>query len=342
MGVKVRKSRGKYYLDVYKNGRRKWIPLHLEITGVPEIDRESDRVAELCRAKLELQQLLGEYELPDHIGAKFTLYDYIEGIASGKGEKNHYGKALNHLADFPGGRNIRLEQITPDWLKEWQQFLLKKRGLSRTTAKHYDDAVRCALNQAVRERKISVNPAVNVKSLPAETVIKDVLTAAEIEKLATVQIPGKLGSECRRAFLFACYTGLRVSDLRQLRWSNIDDGKIRIVMSKTDRAVEVPLHPFAQRQLEPNKGDLVFPLLSRTRTNCIIYFDSWRDAAGVKKKIGWHTARRTFATLAVEAGVDQFVISKLLGHTSIRHTATYSQVPITTKRAAVAKLPDIE
>lgn len=339
MGVHVRIIKNHYYLDIYQNGARRCENLHMTRTGNAALDKEKDRMAEICRAKKEMQLLAGEYKIIDRSGARAPLYTYMEGIASTKKAKNHYSKALKYLAKFPGGMEIRLNQIDEAWLIAWQRFL-QKEGLSSATVRHYDDAVRLVLNQAVRERRISHNPGHAVPGVTVVTKMPDILTREDLEKLVATPVGGELGEEARRAFLFACWTGLRISDIRTLEWKNIDGGKIRLVMHKTAQIVEVPLHPMAMAQLEANEEKLVFPKVGKTKTNCITYFDRWAADAGVDKKIGWHTARRTFATLAVEAGVDQYVISKLLGHTSIRHTATYSQVPITVKRSAVAKLPD--
>ena len=339
MGVHVRVIRNHYYLDIYQGGQRRLESLHMTRTGNQAMDREKDRMAEICRAKKEMQLLAGEYKVVDRTGSRAPLFTYMEAIAKTKKAKNHYSKALKYLAKFPGGMEIKLSQIDEAWLMSWQRFL-QREGLSSSTVRHYDDAVRMVLNQAVKERRIMHNPGKAVPGVTVTTKIQDILTEEDLEKLVATPVNGELGEEARRAFLFACWTGLRISDIRTLQWKNIEQNKIRLVMHKTAQIVEIPLHPMAMVQLAANDDKLVFPKVGRTKTNCLTYFHTWAADAGVDKKIGWHTARRTFATLAVEAGVDQYVISKLLGHTSIRHTATYSQVPITTKRDAVAKLPD--
>ena len=341
MGVYVRIIKNRYYLDIYHQGQRRLESLHMARTGIQNIDREKDKLAEICRAKREMQLVSGDYKVIDTTGGRAPLYAYMEAIASTKKAKNHYSKALKYLAKFPGGNEIRLNQIDPGWIKAWQRYL-QKEGLASSTVRHYEDAVRMVLNQAVRERRIQSNPADAVKGVQVFTRILDTLTKEDLRKLIETPVTGTLGAEARRAFLFACWTGLRISDIRTLRWRNIEAGRIRLQMHKTGQPVEIPLHPMAMVQLEANDDPegLVFPHVGRTKTNCITYFDQWAKAAGVDKKIGWHTARRTFATLAVEAGVDQYVISKILGHTTTRHTATYSQVPLPVKRAAIEKLPD--
>lgn len=342
MGVKVRIKRGKYYLDIYQNGVRRWESLHLTRTGNPAMDRDRDRLAEICRAKRELQLVSGEYSVPDPVGGNAPLYEYIEGIKKGMARPQNYSTLLSHLGKFPGGREIRLKQVNEAWLMAWQRFL-KDQGLASSTQSTYDNVMRAVLNQAVKEHRIPVNPCKGVRGISARVPIKDVLTNADLERLVATPIPserGTYGGEIKRAFLFACWTGLRISDLRTLEWKNIDGDKIRIVMRKTRQVLEIPIHQMAMVQLEANEDRLVFPIVGRAKGNLLPYLERWAKAAGVDKHLGWHTARRTFATLAVEAGVDQYVLSKLMGHTTMTHTAVYSQVPITTKREAVAKLPD--
>ena len=314
MGVKVRVKRGRYYLDIYQNRTRRWESLHMTRTGNAALDKEKDRLAEICRAKREMQLVSGEYKVVDGVGARIPLYDYIEALADTKNARQNYISALHWLERFPGGREIRLNQVDEAWLMAWQRYLLKS-DLARATKQHYEAVVHTALNQAVRERRIQESPAKGVRAISRGVRIHDVLTEDDLQKLIDTPVGGRLGSEIKRAFLFACWTGLRISDVRTLEWKNIDQDKIRLVMHKTEYVVEVPLHPMAKAQLVANNDRLVFPLVGRTKTNSITYFVRWAESAGVQKKIGWHTARRTFATLAVEAGVDQYVISKLLGHT---------------------------
>lgn len=339
MGVRVQIIKGIYYLAITHNGARHYESLHIKRNG-NRSDRELDRLAEMCRLKREMQLLCSDFELPDTTGSKIALYDYMESIGREKSAKNHYTKCLKYLGAYPEGKTIKLKDLTTEWLSGFQTHLLKT-DLSHQTVKHYMDAINCTLNQAIRERKLASNPARNLPLISVKETLLDVLTMEDIQKLDSTPLAGVLGAEARRAFLFACFTGLRISDIRDLKWRNIDGDKIRIVMHKTGRFLEIPMHENAKKYIEKNDSEFVFPLVATTTTNCLGYFDRWARSAGISKKIGWHTARRSFATIAVECGIDQYVISKLLGHTSMRHTATYSQVPITVKKDAVKKIPPI-
>jgi site-specific recombinase XerD len=67
----------------------------------------------------------------------------------------------------------------------------------------------------------------------------------------------------------------------------------------------------------------------------------WVQAAGIKKKITFHCARHTFATLQLTVGTDLYTLSKLLGHTDIKTTQIYANIIDEKKREAVNRIPDI-
>ncbi|MHB9291306.1 putative Tyrosine recombinase XerC [Hollandina sp. SP2] len=115
---------------------------------------------------------------------------------------------------------------------------------------------------------------------------------------------------------------------------------------KTGRAVYIPLKDTAWNIIDDGQdhtlNDKVFRLLGNTRSQTNQYLMKWAYKAGVKKPVGWHTARRTFATMALENGVDIYTVAKLLGQKNIKQVAKYAQATDKLRRRAVAALPDIE
>ena len=338
MGVRVQVIKGIYYLAITHNGHRHYESLHMKRSGT-KLDREMDRLADMCRVKREMQLVSSDFEISDATGSRMPLYDFIKALAGGD-THSQYSRCLKYIEEYPEGTTIKLRDVSTEWLAKFQNFLLGKE-LMPSSVKLYMMILKSAFNQAVKERKLVSNPARNLPVIKVPQTLKDILTMEDIRKLDATPINGVLGSEVRRAFLFACFTGLRISDIRELRWKNIDGDKLRIIMHKTRRALEIPIHENAEKYLGKNDSEYVFPLVAQSTTNCIIYLSKWAINAGVDKKIGWHTARRSFASIAVSCGVDQYVISKLLGHASIQHTSLYSQVPMPVKENAIGKIPTI-
>lgn len=174
------------------------------------------------------------------------------------------------------------------------------------------------------------------------------LNPDEIQRLANTPVGGNLGTEVRWAFLFCCFTGLRVSDIKTLSWGDIERNPLQVKkrQEKTGRYVYIPLNANAWEIINDGAihkhSELVFPLVGTTGTSTNQYLGFWTRDAGIEKKIGWHTARHTFATLTLENGADFFTVSKLLGHTKTATTAVYTKATDKLKREAVNALPDID
>lgn len=114
-------------------------------------------------------------------------------------------------------------------------------------------------------------------------------------------------------------------------------------MQKTRQIIYLPLSDAARRFI-PERGekgadDLVFDLPKRITTQMDIR--TWVKRAGIAKKISFHCARHTFATLALTQGADLYSISKLLGHTNIATTQIYATIIDQRKQDAVNLLNGI-
>jgi integrase len=141
---------------------------------------------------------------------------------------------------------------------------------------------------------------------------------------------------------------LRISDIKSLKWGDIELDPLQIIkrQKKTQRAVYVPLKETTWGIIndgkEHNPLDKVFSLLANTKSQTNQYLIKWAERAGIKKPVGWHTARRTFATWELEHGVDIYTVSKLLGHKNIKQVAKYAQATDKLRCSAVAALPEIK
>ena len=156
------------------------------------------------------------------------------------------------------------------------------------------------------------------------------------------------GEETKRVYLFMCYCGLRISDVKALRWADINQqGKqwaITIRQQKTQTPVYLPLsdkaREFLPQQGESSASEFVFahlptePAMNRT-------LKLWAKRAGIEKNLTLHTARHTFATTLLTKGADLYTVSKLLGHSEVATTQIYAKIVDKKKVDAVNLLNEL-
>jgi len=261
------------------------------------------------------------------------IADYIDQLPNNKTwQRITYLK--KHLANF-AGESLTLQQID-------KQFCIKFTDYIQTigkSAKFYLAAFKHILTRAADEEIIHDIPYLRKLTIKYKPTSSDYLTWEEILKINAT--PYK-HAEYKNAFLFACNTGLRYVDLHQLTFNDIHDGILSITQQKTKEPLRIKLSQSALKIVETQKAK------NTTKIFEIASFDMWRrnvkslcKAAGITKRITGHSARHTFATLCVTLGHDIYVISKLLGHTSVKETQRYSKVEVEKKDAVIDTLPEL-
>lgn len=139
--------------------------------------------------------------------------------------------------------------------------------------------------------------------------------------------------QVRDVFCFGCFTGLRYSDLFQLRRSHVKGEEIHFTTVKTNDKLIVPLNDFAKDILK--KYDFKLPVISNQKTNKYlkeigkieelklgdeVILSKKRGGEDLEFKepkynlIGMHTSRRTFITLSLEKGMRPEVVMSITGH----------------------------
>ena len=321
----------------------------------------AELIADMLETRIEARLARATGQSGPNVGG-LPLLDYMMDSLRKKPSPALKG-CLRCLKNWRGG-GARLFDITPSWVEDFQRHLLNEAGLSQGSASLYSSALRRQLRIAVRDGLILKNPAEAVRSIPMPQSKKRPLSLLELRRLCKIPINGALGKEIKRAFLFACFTGLRISDLRGLKRSMFyerSDGSLWICkeQKKTKTPVWIPLHKRAmailleasEKSLMPKmigqpwtcpqfSDGLVFPLLAATKTNTDQYLKKWGLKAGISH-VSWHTARHTMATLALENGAELRTVSELLGHTSISTTLRYASSTDRLKEAAIKAIPDL-
>lgn len=211
--------------------------------------------------------------------------------------------------------------ITASYLMAYRSFLLnackkgKTRRYSNNTASSYLKHIKSLLAIAYNDRLIDFNPHEAVPGITWDhTIRKERLTDQEID--AIKRTPYKY-QQVKQAALFSIFTGLRRSDVLNLKWENIEyDGEryyMSITIKKTGNKVRLPLSGDAVETLGTmRKTGQVFPFV----TNSILVhcLPELMVQAGIAKHITFHCFRHTFAMRLLDNNVDIVTIAFLLGH----------------------------
>jgi site-specific recombinase XerD len=236
---------------------------------------------------------------------------------------------------------ITFSDITEKFINDYYHYMLHVLGNNENTASKSLRSLRTFVNIAIRYGHMKHNPFrfVTIKKVDGK---RDFLSKEELARLDKVYFNGsindKIEMEILQYFLFSCYTGLRYSDLKSLRFSAIDGQRLKINMHKTGYAVTIPLTKKAL-QLLPSKPETenspVFRIYCNKVTNKVLKRIGVRH--DIPKKLTCHVARHTFATVSITLGIPIEVVSKLLGHTNLKTTQVYAKIVDSVKEREMEK-----
>lgn len=239
---------------------------------------------------------------------------------------------LKTLENFK--KNVTLAEIGRDFFRQYIDFLARK-GLSVNTVRLYGKLLKARLHDAFIDGMIPQMPDFYGIMPQKQNTDIQFLTINELRAMDETDAPENI----KAPFMFCCFTGLRFSDVKALKWEDISRDTIVLRMKKTKEIVRVPLSKNAKRFLpETKKKGIVFHHISTSNT-MNRGLKAWAAEAGIDKNVHFHMSRDTFATLALENGADLYTISKLLGHKSVQTTQIYAKVLDEGKKKAVDSIP---
>lgn len=248
-------------------------------------------------------------------------------------KRNHLS-TLVLLQEFK--KDVLFSDLTFEFISSFEYFLQSKGYHTNTIAKHMKHLKR-HVNIAINKEYIEIQ-----KYAFRKYKIKTVenrhthLIPDELEKLERLSLTGRYikYQKTLDAFLFCCYAGMRYSDFINLSRDNIVDihQETWLIYKsvKTGTEVRLPLY-----LLFGGKGLVILAKYRDTiheffhlRDNSNVNKDLIIIArlSGLQKKISFHTARHTNATLLIYNGVNITTVQKLLGHKSVKTTQVYTNV----------------
>ncbi|MCF8298215.1 MAG: site-specific integrase [Saprospiraceae bacterium] len=354
--IKIRLRKGtanKYsiYLDLWQDGKRNYKYLNKYIVGDKKNhikDQETIRYIITYRDKLETELLLNDTGLTTkkNMLSNADFLEYFHSLAlKRKGSTQKKWLSLyKHLITFTGGK-IAIKDIDKRFCSNFYTYL-NDNG-NNSTPKVYYIVFKTALNQLVRDEVINSNPAVeavsngDVKLNQNRERQREFLSFEEIKILADTPMNRV---QVKNTFIFSCFSGLRFGDLGKLTFKQINGGYLYIRQSKTQEDERMKLHPIALKIIDEQKvlqkgSDNVFTLIDNKAVNK--HLRRWVEAAGISKKITFHCARHTFATLCLTNDIDIYTVSKLLGQKDLQSTQIYAKLIDKKKDEAIDKLPEL-
>jgi integrase/recombinase XerD len=336
------------YLDYYLEGVREYEFLKLYIVAKPKniLEKHSNQtnleLAQRIKAKRIEEVLTGALGLESKNKGSVDFIKYYQTFLTSYTKLDHrvLSASLTKFKDFlketHGLERLPCKDLTPNLVLKFKDYLeSKQKGEGPQT---YFSRFKKVVKHGIRENLFPQYPLPENVKFKGGGMNKGVLSLDEVSTLSKTYC----GSEViKRAFLFACNTGLRFGDIKALQWQDISGAELAIKQSKTQEVHRLRLNGNALKLIgeRGTAKELVFPL--PTFNGSAKTIKNWVTRASIDKRITWHSARHSFATNILLLGYDIKTLSQLLGHTSIQHTQKYLNIADERKVQAVNALPDL-
>lgn len=254
----------------------------------------------------------------------------------------HDTKKLVQYLDY-SNQMTKPENIELKHLQDFVQWI-NKLGMSSYTQARVISGIRAFYKYLIIDNIITNDPTELLELPKISRKLPDVLSVEEINVLiAAIDLSHPQG-ERNKAILETLYgCGLRVSELINLKISDVyfNEGFVRII-GKGNKERLSPIGNSAMKQIsiylkqvrvhqEIKKGSADIIFLNRrggkmSRQMIFFIIKELAEKNGLKKKIGPHTFRHSFATHLIERGADLRAVQDMLGHESITTTEIYTHL----------------
>lgn len=279
---------------------------------------------------------------------------------------------VRKLSLFNQGKRLPLSRIDTAFINNFRDWLIFRMGNSHNTvvenlktfSKIYTEACKAS------GRKLEPDPFSGVQMSRKQTV-RTYLLPEEIDRIVALKLrEGSIPSIVRDIFVTECYTGLRISDILCLKWSEYDGKTIKLKMRKTRQSIELPVVSRVRgileryRELFYGESDYIFPLMkvacselkcppagkddnpdtfaeSKAIISATVLVNlnikKLAARAGISKRVSSHVGRHSFATMLINRGAAIYDIKELLGHHDVKVTQIYTHL-LSTRKQEVMKL----
>lgn len=313
-----------------------------------------DQIKSTFNSRLKLESAKEEVPKPE-IG----FWERYDEFTREVGHKNTWTKATyqkfaalkNHLTGFSD--NLTFESFDESGLTDFVRFLSEELDMKNTTIGKQIDFLKWFLRWADLKSYHQTRDYAVFKPKLKKTDKKVIfLTVDELKQLRDFKIPESKQylERIRDVFLFCCFSGLRHSDVYNLRRSDIKDGHIEVTTIKTADSIIIELNVITQGILKKYQdihfeGDRVLPVISNQKSN--EYIKELCELAGINEQIrityykgservdevyskysliGTHCGRRTFVCNGLAQGIPAQVMMKWTGHSDYKSMKPYIDI----------------
>jgi len=362
LGVKKKDGLSTVFIQLYLGGDRILINTKVQVNpemfdttigrikGKTKEVKDSNMIIEKCRTRIGDIEMKYRYKNKELTPARLrTEYshpsydvDFLIWMENEiKVKKNEVGPRriikyttiLNKLKEY---RNpIIFSEIDHFFIENFRGWLKGTKENDINTVAGNLAVLKSFTTRALRKGLIEQDPFEDIR-IGRGTVDRTFCTEKELLMLWDIYV-GDTDKELKpyqvpvlRHFLFMCFTGLRISDFKEMTFDNIANGSLRLypvkTRSKKKQMVKIPLCPQAMKLIfdEGNQTGKLFHPITEQRMNTNI--KAIADIAKISKPLTNHSARHTFATLFIQKTNDVATLQKLLGHSRIDETMVYVHI----------------
>ena len=272
------------------------------------------------------------------------------------GTIRRFNSILGKLKNFTKRDKLFFDEINVKFIRDFQQFMIEELKNHNNTVHSNLKVIRKMISDAIGEELMPAekDPFKKIK-LKGQKTFREFLLDDELEKVENLELEkGSMMNHHRNLYIFNAYSGgIRISDLLLMCWKNFNGVHLYFQVKKTKEELSIKLpqksldilqfYKTYQGKSEPNDPEsFIFPLLNikPDETDKLKLFNAISSAtaytnknlrkisvlANIPKKISFHTARHSWAVRALQKGMRIEYVSKLMGHTSVKHTEVYARV----------------
>jgi len=200
-----------------------------------------------------------------------------------------------------------------------------------TSTNSFIACLKSAFNKAIDWGLLETNPAQKIKPKKVPKNHPIFITEDEFNTLINLET----NHLAKSAFITAFYCGVRISELLNIRWEDVDlvNNKICIRNSenyttKSKLQRDIPIHPRVKQVIEelPRKNELVFQGYYNRRRLSGKFKELVKKCETINQQFHFHSLRHSFASNLVRKGISLYIVQKLMGHSDSSVTQIYSHL----------------